>query len=207
VSDDEWIPYATAQDILGLGRETWPRLSQALRLRRVRSWGRPAEDPDSEPREIDPALWAEWGFNPRRGWLIRPGSERIRAPDGFVEVRFSRQDVEKLARTGSLPQTSTRARTPSLAAGSGSPEGAPLEAKAGKAWMSERDVERKLPSFLKRLQAERELHGQHFNQDDARKAAEAHFRKAIGRSRFREVYRNAGLNQKGGRRRKIPPKS
>jgi hypothetical protein len=207
VSGDEWIPYATAQDILGLGRETWPELSRALRLRQIRSQGRKAEDPDGEPVDIPSNHWAEWNFSPAQGRLTPPNIIRTRVPVGFVEVRFSRQDVEKLAKAGSLREASTRVRTPS-AAEDGSRAGAgPLEAKARKARMSDRDVERNLPSFLKRLQVERELHGLRFNQDAAWGAAEAHFGKAIGRSRLRAVYRDAGLNQKGGRRRKTPLKS
>jgi hypothetical protein len=93
--------------------------------------GRPAEDPDAEPREIDAALWAEWNFKPRRGWLIRLGSEHRRVADGFVEVRFSRQDVEKLARERSPLQASTHPRTPPLAAEGSLPAGAAAEAKAG----------------------------------------------------------------------------
>jgi hypothetical protein len=130
VSDNQWTPYATVQDILGLGRETWPVLSRALRLGQVRSQGKKAEDPDGEAVDIPPDHWAEWNFSPAQGRLTPPNIIRTRVPVGFVQVRFSRQDVEKLAR--SLRQTSTRARTPSLAAEGGSRAGASLEAKAGK---------------------------------------------------------------------------
>ena len=97
MSDDEWIPYAEAHAAVNDHGYGWTRLSLALVGGQVRSRGRKAEDPDGEPVEIKREPWAEWVFDPERSWLIPRGIERRRAPVGFIEVRFLRSDIERLA--------------------------------------------------------------------------------------------------------------
>jgi hypothetical protein len=73
--------------------------------------------------------------------------------------------------------------------------------------MSESDTKGKLPPFLKELKVRYQQDGLRFNQDVARAVASDHFKRFIDRERFRVAYRDAGLNQLGGRPRKTPPKS
>lgn len=82
-----------------------------------------------------------------------------------------------------------------------------MKAAARKPRMSDTDMKRKLPPFLRQLRAEWELQIWRFNQQIAKEAAEAHFMKIIDRSQFRAVYKGADLNQKGVRPQKILPKS
>lgn len=115
MNDAEWLPWLAALAILGGGeKDAWPRLLRALMLGKVRSRGMLDDDPaakpvvphdeapapDAAPVIIPADLWAEWPFNPLKGWLIRPGHELRRIPVGFVGVRFFRPDIEALAREG-----------------------------------------------------------------------------------------------------------
>jgi hypothetical protein len=116
----------------------------------------------------------------------------------WPEVRFRRDDMTRV-----WPAIEPLVRD-SLEESARVPEAKPVVHQPR---MNDADMERKLPSFLKQLQREWELQGRRFNQTSAREEAEAHFGKAIDRSRFRSAYRSVGLNQKGGRPRKTPPKS
>jgi hypothetical protein len=88
-----------------------------------------------------------------------------------------------------------------------SPEAKPGPGLARNPPMSDVALQEQLRPFLMSFKSDREATGARFNQVIARDAAENHFGKRIERSRFRTVYRNANLNQDGGRPRKTPPKS
>ena len=106
MTDDDWIPFATARAILGGGKDPWPRLSRALVLAQVRSRGERAEDPGAGLVNLPAELWATWRLDWERDWLSPPGQARRRVPAGFVEVRFFRPDIEALST--SAPQTQVR---------------------------------------------------------------------------------------------------
>jgi hypothetical protein len=134
-----------------------------------------------DTKTTDLRTWPEVRF--RRGELLRLWPDvRI-----IAEEEGSQESGERLQ--GGLPQCEA------------------IKTDSSKPRMSDRDVEKKLASFLKQLKAERELQGRRFNQESARQAAEEHFGNVIDRTRFRPLYRSAGLNQKGGRPRKTSQKS
>jgi hypothetical protein len=125
---------------------------------------------------------------------LDPRDTVIKTADVAALARERRESPKYLAPWMIAPPTDTREGARPL------PEATPSVAR--KPRMSDAELKLKLSSFLKQLESE----GRRFNQETARKAAEAHFGKVINRSRFRLVYRSAGLNQDGGRPRKTPPK-
>jgi hypothetical protein len=152
---------------------------------------------DAEHKELPPEFWDNRPFDPKK----------------WPDVRFRRVDVLRL--WPSLQEKPPRAGSPSeeashfptqpmgLTPDVGAAEPA---SKIRKSPMSGKDIEQKLPSFLKQLLADWN-HLERFNQITARKAAEAHFRKNIHRGQFRAIYVKEGLKQDGGRPRETPQKS
>jgi hypothetical protein len=131
--------------------------------------------------------------------FVRRAGERGKAFD----LRVARDEV--LSVFPSRPAALSGTQAPRQTEGdANTPKGKPAR---GKPQMSDKDIKGKLKPFLKQLHAEWELQELRFNQVSSTKAAEEHFGKAIDRGRFREVYQSAGLNQKRGRPRKIPPES
>jgi hypothetical protein len=86
-----------------------------------------------------------------------------------------------------------------------SPPTAPLSARNPR--MSDSDIKKKLPLFLKELEVEFHQKGLVFNQVTARAAAQDRLKKFIDRPNFRRVYAGAGLAQRAGPRQKFAPKS
>jgi hypothetical protein len=159
-------------------------LLRALRTGEVISVG-----PDH--KDIPAAFWDGVNLD-RRAW---------------PEVRFRREDILHLWPDVALLTEDEGSKESVEGSREGVRQTEADKVKSSKPRMSDGDIEKKLAPFLKRLTAEWKPEVRKFNQDTAKAAAEAHFGKTIDRSRFRVVYRRAGLNQQGGRPRKTPPKS
>lgn len=67
------------------------------------------------------------------------------------------------------------------------------------------NLHKHLPFFLRELSERAQANGAAFNQVIARTKAEAHFKRRIPRRDFRNIYRDAAVKRRAGRRRKMPP--
>jgi hypothetical protein len=130
---------------------------------------------------------------------INPRDTVIKTEDVAALARERRESPKYLAPWMVVSPTHMQEGVPRLPAEAGAVRIPPISAEA---------LQQELPRFLMALESECEANGARFNQVTGRKAAEDHFGKRIERSRFRIAYRNADLNQKGGRpRKKTLPKS
>jgi hypothetical protein len=164
------------------------------------------------PKHLQP-INIDWiNSRPTTKWWIGPALGQHYSWDGGEE-RIDLIEVARADVTEQLCSNETRFADPASGERLRTVEGEMSETAPGTPIspsyppMSESDMKGELPSFLKKLKAQYQQGALRLNQDVARDIASEHFKKFIDRERFRVAYRDAGLNQLGGRPRKIPPKS
>jgi hypothetical protein len=94
MTNDEGISFERASTAFGCDGFEWMRLRWAIMAGPIRVRGQKAQDPQSEPVEI-PAEHLEKGTLELPDTLIVPGTPETLTPIKYINVRFSRSDIEK----------------------------------------------------------------------------------------------------------------
>jgi hypothetical protein len=202
VTDETWIAYGVAVDMLG-GDEP---VLRALRGDKIKSRGTcfSRTKGHDEVKTIPADLWGEWAFLPtfkgqlseaRRAlcWLVPPGAELSGVCRGFGDLRLLRADVERLA--ASIKGQPAVEAKPSPGADGAAETPSDPHAKVRVADVTD---------FIKSYYARTRQAGGHPNREKARPAAEKHFGRTIVEPTWKTAFKAAGIVNRGGRPRKNP---